>query len=155
MFFYPDTYMRQMLANACLWASNGARPSVEVDGPLILAAAFRRQRLREGSSGRPKERIVVHLLNHASSWGMHSIYQKLAPLPEELNKQWGFPNQSELRGTWPVREEVIPIHDVKVICRVPGITKATLQPANLALTVRRTGEGVEITVRKVVMHSMV
>jgi hypothetical protein len=52
---------------------------------------------------------VVHLLNNASSWGIHSIYQKLAPLPEELNKQWGFPNQSELRGTWPVREEIIPL----------------------------------------------
>ena len=45
---------------------------------------------------------------------MHSIYQKLAPLPEELNKQWGFPNQSELRGTWPVREEVIPLSNIRV-----------------------------------------
>ena len=43
------------------------------------------------------KRTIVHLLNQGSSWGMHSTYQKLARLPEELNKQWGFPNQSELR----------------------------------------------------------
>ena len=100
MFFYPDTYMRQMLANAPRWAARDVPPPVEVDGPLILTTTFRRQP--------EQERTVVHLLNQASSWGMHSTYQKLAALPEELNKQWGFPNQSELRGTWPVREEIIP-----------------------------------------------
>ena len=50
-----------------------------------------------------------------------------APLPDELNKQWGFPDQSELRGTWPIREEVIPLGNIKVRCRVPGVTRATLQ----------------------------
>lgn len=147
MFFYPDTYMRQMLANACLWAARDAPPPVEVVGPLILSATFRRQ---------PQEkRVIVHLMNNASSWGMHSIYQKLAPLPEELNKQWGFPNQSELRGTWPVREEVIPLHDIQVICRLPGIRKATLQPENLALPLKRVKGAVEVTVPKIEMHSMV
>ncbi len=87
-------------------------PPVEVEGPLVLAATFRRQP-RQG-------RIVVHLLNDHSSYGRHSIYQKLAPLPKELQKSWGFPNQSELRGTWPIREEVIPLCDIKVRCRVPG-----------------------------------
>ena len=83
-----------------------------MNGPLILTATFRRQ---------PEaKRIVVHLLNQGSSWGMHSIYQKIAPLPEELNKQWGFPNQSELRGTWPIREEVIPLSGIRVTCREPG-----------------------------------
>ncbi len=100
MFFYPDGYMRQMLAAAARWVARDDRPPLEVDGPLILTATYRRQP--------DKKRTIVHLLNQGSSWGMHSIYQKLAPLPEELNKQWGFPNQSELRGTWPVREEVIP-----------------------------------------------
>ncbi len=86
---------------------------------------------------------------------MHSIYQKLAPLPEELQKQWGFPNQSELRGTWPVREEVIPLHDIKVLCRIPGVRKATLQPENLDLPLTRVPGGVQVTVPKVEMHSMV
>ena len=75
-------------------------PPFEVDGPLILTTTFRRES--------EAKRYVVHLLNQGSSWGQHSIYQKLSPLPVELNKQWGFPNQSELRGTWPVRDGAFP-----------------------------------------------
>ncbi len=146
MFFYPDSYMRQMIANACLWAASGS-PPLEVGGPLVLAATFRRQ----PAQGRQ----VVHLLNDHSSYGRHSIYQKLAPLPEELQKKWGFPAQSELRGTWPVREETLPLHDIRVTCRVPGVTKATLQPENAVLPLTRAADGVEVVVPKVVMHSMV
>jgi hypothetical protein len=114
---------------------------------LLLAATFRRQ----PQAGR----IVVHLLNDHSSYGRHSIYQKLAPLPAELQKSWGFPNQSELRGTWPVREEVIPLCDIKVRCRVRGIKKATLQPENLPLHLNQANGAVEVTVPKLRMHSMV
>jgi hypothetical protein len=146
MFFYPDAYQRQMLANACRWAAREA-PPVEVEGPLVLTCTFRRQP--------EKRRTVVHLLNQAGSWGLHSIYQKLAPLPEELRKQHGFPDQPELRGTWPVREEVIPIHGVKVICRIPGVTKATLEPDGIGLELATTPRGVEVTVPRVEMHSMV
>ncbi len=147
MFFYPDGYMRQMLGNAVAWAANGDQPLVSVDGPLILGVTVRRQ---------PAEkRIVVHLLNNASSWGQHSIYQKLAPLPEELSKAWGFPNQSELRGTWPVREEVIPLHDIRVTCRVPGVKRATQQPEGIDLPLRAVRGGVVVTVPRVEMHSMV
>jgi hypothetical protein len=147
MFFYPDAYMRQTLHLAAKWAARDAAPPFEVDGPLILTTTFRRQ---------PEaKRYVVHLLNQGSSWGQHSIYQKVAPLPEELNKQWGFPNQSELRGTWPVREEVIPLNNIKVRCRVPGITKATLQPGGTALPLTKTDDGVVATVNDLGMHAMV
>jgi hypothetical protein len=147
LFFYPDTYMRQMLANAARWAAHDVPPPVEADGPLILTATFRRQP--------EQKRTVVHLLNQASSWGMHSIYQKLAPLPEELNKDWGFPNQSELRGTWPVREEIIPLSNVRVICRTPGVTKATLQPGGVDLPITRADDAAVVTVPTLGMHAMV
>ena len=147
MFFYPDAYMRQMLANAVRWTANDDPPSVEVEGPLILTATFRRQVA--------PARVIVHLLNNASSWGQHSIYQKLAPLPEELSKQWGFPNQSELRGTWPVREEVIPLSNICVTCRIPGITKAKLQPGGTDLPLRKMDGGVQVTVNDLRMHAMV
>jgi hypothetical protein len=84
-----------------------------------------------------------------------STYQKLAALPEEINKQWGFPNQSELRGTWPVREEIIPLGGVRVICRISGVTKATLQPGAVDLPMTRTADGVLVTVPTVGMHGMV
>ncbi len=147
MFFYPDTYQREMLANACFWASGDRKPPFEVEAPLILTTTFRTQ---------PDEkRYIVHLTNNASSWGQHSIYQKLAALPEELEKQWGFPAESELRGTWPIREEIIPLHDVKVTCRIPGIVKATQQPENLPLELTKTSDGVVVTVPRVDMHTMV
>jgi hypothetical protein len=98
---------------------------------------------------------VVHLLNHASSWGLHSIYQKLAPLPSEVQKEYGFPDRSELRGTWPIREEVIPLHDVRVTCRVPGVRKATLQPGGLDLPLKPAAGGVSVVVPKVELHAMV
>src|SRR5262249_32321605 len=145
LFFYPDGYMRELLANACRWAAQ-APPPVEVAGPLILAATFRRQ----PEAGR----AVGHLLNHASSGGMHSIYQKLAPLTEELQKEWGYPNQSELRGTWPIREETIPLHDLRVTCRLPGIRRAHLQPENVPLALKEVEGGVEVTVPKVTLHSL-
>jgi len=147
LFFYPDSYQREMIANACFWASGDQKPPFEVEAPLILTTTFRTQ---------PAEkRYIVHLTNNASSWGQHSIYQKLAALPEELEKQWGFPAQSELRGTWPIREEIIPLHDVKVICRMPGVKKATQQPENVSLPITKTADGVEVTVPKIGMHSMV
>jgi hypothetical protein len=147
MFFYPDAYMRQMLYLAARWVARDAAPPFEVEGPLILTATFRRQPERK--------QYVVHLLNQGSSWGQHSIYQKLAPLPEELNKQWGFPDRSELRGTWPVREEVIPLNNIKVRCRLPGVTKATLQPGGIPLPLTRTDDGVVVTVNDLGMHAMV
>jgi len=147
MFFYPDSYMRQLLANACRWAAGDDPPSVEVEGPLLLATTFRRQ---------PElKRTVVHLLNDHSSYGRHSIYQKLAALPEDLQKKWGFPNQSELRGTWPVREELIPLYDIRVKCRIANVRKATLEPEHLDLPLRKIDDGVEVTVPKLMMHSMV
>ena len=147
MFFYPDAYMRQMLHLAARWAARDVPPPFEVDGPLLLTATFRRQ---------PEaKRYVVHLLNQGSSWGQHSIYQKLAPLPDELNRQYGFPNQSELRGTWPVREEVIPLGNIKVRCRIPGVTRATLQPGGTELPLTKTEDGVVATVNDLGMHAMV
>lgn len=147
MFFYPDGYMRALLANACQWCAKDVLPPLEVHGPLVLATTFRRQ---------PKDnRLVVHLLNDHSSYGRHSIYQKLAPLPEELRAKWGFPNQSELRGTWPVREEILPLHDIRVICRIPGIRRATLEPEHLDLPLQSRDGAVEVVVPRVIMHSMV
>jgi hypothetical protein len=148
MFFYPDSYIRQVISNACRWAAGDTPPPVEVEGPLLLATTFRRQ---------PNEkRTIVHLLNDHSSYGRHSIYQKLAPLPAELETKWGFPNQSELRGTWPVREEVIPLRDIRVISRQANVQRATLQPGGQDLPIERLADGAaRVTVPQLEMHAMV
>jgi len=144
-FFYPEPCQREFLRNAFDWTC-GAAPPVEVKAPHILATTFR---LQPG-----KKRLVVHLLNDASSWGRHSIYQKIAPETKEYEDP-GHPQSPDLRGTWPVREEFIPIHDIKVICRRPGVTKATLQPEGTKLPLVKVDGGVEVTVPKVELHSMV
>ncbi|MBL9125977.1 MAG: beta-galactosidase trimerization domain-containing protein, partial [Planctomycetaceae bacterium] len=148
MFFYPDSYIRQVLANACRWAAGDDAPPVEVEGPLLLATTFRRQ---------PAEkRTIVHLLNDHSSYGRHSIYQKLAPLPAELETKWGFPNQSELRGTWPVREEVIPLRNIHVTIRDTSVKQATLVPGDIDLPLLRAADGAwRVTVPEVALHAMV
>ena len=140
MFFYPDAYMRQLIANACRWAAGDERPPVEVEGPLILAATFRRQ---------PQQgRTIVHLLNDHSSYGRHSIYQKKPPRSPRSCKSRGAFRTSLLRGTWPVREEVIPLYDIKVRCRLPHITRATQQPEGRPLPITHTSDEIEVTVPK-------
>jgi hypothetical protein len=135
MFFYPNAYISAMLVNAVKWVSQDAKPAAEVDGPLILAVTFRRQPARN--------RTIVHLLNDQSSYGRHSIYQKLE-LPDH-----------SLTGPWAVRREVIPLHDIKVRCRVNGVTKATQQPENLSLPLTRMTDGAEVVVPKLDMYSLV
>lgn len=149
MFFYPDAYMREMLAAAARWVAPEHPPELEVDGPLILTATYRLQR--------EKRRIVVHLLNQASSWGQHSASQKIATLPRELGRQWGFAEQTELGGTWPVREEVIPLTKIKVRCRTKEMTpkRALLAPAGIDLPLTPIAGGVEVTVDELTMHAMV
>src|SRR5262249_55103886 len=121
MFFYPNAFVGQMLVNSTKWAAGDAKPPVETEGPLLLAVTYRRQP--------EKHRTVVHLLNDQSSYGRHSIYQKLQ-LPDH-----------SLTGPWTVRREVIPLHDIKVRCRLPGIKKATQQPENRELTLQALPDG--------------
>ena len=123
-------------------------------GSLPMAAEF----LKAGYNV-----VTLHVLSHWDEVGPSAhlypaervTYQKLAALPEELDKQWGFPNQSELRGTWPVREEIIPLAGVRVLCRVPGVKQATLQPGAVDLPLSRTADGVLVTVPRVEMHCLV
>jgi hypothetical protein len=66
------------------------------------------------------------------------------------------PGRSSADGeTWPSREDVIPLHGSRVICRTAGITKARLQPENLDLHVNRGEGAVEDAVPRLELHSMV
>jgi len=136
MFFYPNTYIGALLVNGCKWVAQEALPPVEVEGPLLLAVTYRSQPLHH--------RTIVHLLNDQSSYGRHSIYQKIV-----------MPDRS-LAGPWAVRREIIPLHQIKVRCRVPGVTRAIQQPENLPLPLQKLPDGaVEVLVPKVEMCSMV
>jgi len=136
MFFYPNSFIGQMLVNATKWVAGSAKAPIETDGPLILAVTYRRQPAQH--------RTIVHLLNDHSSYGRHSIYQKMQ-LPDR-----------SLTGPWAVRREVIPLHNITVRCRVSGVTKATQQPENISLPLKTLPDGaVEVVVPKVEMYSLV
>lgn len=47
------------------------------------------------------------------------------------------------------------LHDIEVRCRPPHITKATQRPEGRPLQFTKTSDGIEVTVPKVEMHSMV
>ena len=137
MYLYPNRAARALLVNSVRWLAGDVPAPVEVDAPLLLAVTCRRQ----PAAGR----TIVHLLNDQSSYGRHSLYQKLR-LPD-----------GSVSGPWSVREEVIPIHDVRVRCRVPGVTKATQQPEGIALPLQPLpdGSGCEVRVPQVAMYSLV
>jgi hypothetical protein len=55
----------------------------------------------------------------------------------------------------PLREEVVPIRDITIFCRIPGMTKATQQPEGRALRVVARGGGIEVTVPELKRHAIV
>ena len=101
------------------------------------------------------KRSIVHLLDQASSWGLHSAARAIPPLPEDLAREHGVPPDAELRGAWPVREEVIPLGGIRVTCRIPGVRKATLQPGAVDLPLTPVPGGAAATVPSLGMHAMV
>jgi hypothetical protein len=80
-----------------------------------------------------KQQRIVHLLNDHSSWGRHSLYQR----------------------TYPVREEVLPVHGVRVSFRDPATKRVLLVPGERELPLTRDRAGVSVTVPKLEMHAMV
>ena len=79
------------------------------------------------------ERLIVHLYNDLNSAANHAK-------PDE---------------DVPLREEVIPIHDIKVSFRGYRITRLHLEPEGRELTARQTTGGLEVTVPSLAIHSMV
>src|SRR5262249_44320779 len=65
IFYYPNTYIAEMLVNATRWGAADPKPPLETDAPLMLAVTYRRQPAQK--------RAIVHLLNDQSSYGRHSI----------------------------------------------------------------------------------
>lgn len=92
-------YYREALRGAIEWAAGGV-PPVRVQGPMCVHAVTTRQR-REG------ERLIVSLFNEVNTTAFH-----------------GLPSDDV-----PLREEVLPIHDITVSFTGYTIRRAHLEPA--------------------------
>lgn len=124
-FIAPYQYERRLISNAVRWAAGINQPRCRVDAPLCVQTAFYTQ-------NRGK-RTIVHLLNEINT---------------SPNRALPFNNPSE-------REETLPIHDIKVCLTDPKIKTAFQEPEHVPLSINRTPEGVEVTVPRLEVHTMI
>ncbi len=100
-------------------------PAASVKGPLSLLVTYRRQS--------DPNRLVVHLLNDLSSTGRR---------PRDA-------------AYLAIREEVLPLHDIEVSTRLPGIRRAHLEPGGLELLLKREAGVTTVVVPKLEQHALV
>lgn len=124
-YLYPYPYQRIMLASAVRWAA-GSPPPVRVEAPMCVhATAF-----RQVHGG---QRLVVHLYSDLNSTADHAK-------PED---------------DVPLREEVVPIHDIRVTFEGYNVRRVHLEPEGLDLTPAMGPGGLTVTVPRLDLHSMV
>ncbi len=102
-----------------------AKPTVKVTAPMCVQSTFYEQ---DGG-----KRTIVHLLNEINTTTDRA-------LPE---------------GNVSLREEIVPLADIKVAFSDPAIKRVHLEPEHQDLAISRTADGVEVTVPKLALHSMV
>jgi hypothetical protein len=123
---YSYPYQRRLLSQAIRWAA-GEPPPVEVQAPMCVhATAFRQEK-------NGKQRLLVHLYNDVNTTAFH-----------------GLPNDDV-----PLREETLPIHDIRVTLRGYDISRVTLQPEGKVLEVSTEGRESTVIVPRLDVHSIV
>jgi len=128
-YLYAYPYHRLLLGQAIRQVA--ATPfGIHVEAPMCVHATYFRQDKPNPTS---RTRLVVHLYNDLNSTGGHSK-------PDD---------------DVPLREEVVPIHDIKVNFTGYNITKVHLEPEGQPLPFKRTKVGVQVVVPLLAIHSMV
>ncbi len=124
-YLYPYPYQRLILEQAVTWAA-ATPPPVVVTAPMCVQAVTMRQRWRG-------ERLVVHLFNDVNTTANHAF-----PVDDV-----------------PLREETLPIYDIKVTFHGYDLSRVHLEPEGLELVLHRTANAVEVVVPRLDIHSMV
>jgi hypothetical protein len=125
-YLYPYPYQRLCLKHAIEWTAN-TPPPVSIEAPMCVHSTV----MRQTKNG---ERIIVHLFNDLNTTAHRSL-----PVDDV-----------------PLREEVVPIHDIVV--SFDGryrIRKVHLEPAGVELGVKKSERGIRVTVPKLGVHAMV
>ncbi len=125
-YLYAYPYERLLLGQAMAWASS-APPPLRVEAPMCVHVTIMRQR-RKG------DRLVVHLFNDVNTTAFHAL-----------------PNNDV-----PLREETVPIHDVKLtFAKDYRIARVHQEPGSTTLVTRTTPGGTEVTVPRLSIHTIV
>jgi Beta-galactosidase trimerisation domain len=118
-------YHRIVLSQAIRSVASGTLP-VEIVAPMCVQMNVVRQK-KDG------ERLIVHLFNDVSTTAGH-----------------GHPAEEV-----PLREEVLPIHDITVTFHRDGIKRVHLEPDGKELESKNVKGDIEVTVPKLTIHAMV
>ncbi len=128
-YLYAYPYQRLLLAQAIRQVAS-ASFGITVEAPMCVHTAyFRQEKAVQGSH----TRLVVHLYNDLNSTGGHAK-------PDD---------------DVPLREETVPIHDIRVRFAGYHITRIHLEPEGRDLPLKRTKTGLEVVVPVLYIHSMV
>ncbi len=126
-YLYAYPYQRLALRHAIDWAAS-APPPVIVEAPMCVHATIMRQ--TKGTS----ERLIVHLFSDLNTTAHHA-------LP---------------RDDVPLREEVVPIHDITVTFNPAyHFRRIHLEPEAKDLPMTKTNTGIRVMVPRLDVHSMV
>ncbi|WP_397569255.1 beta-galactosidase trimerization domain-containing protein [Schlesneria sp. T3-172] len=126
-YLYAYPYQRLALAHAIQWAASAPQP-VTIKAPMCIHSTVMRQQDEN------RNRLIVHLYNDLNTTAAHA-----------------FPNDDV-----PLREEVVPIHDITVTLSPQyQVRRIHLEPEGLDLKPEQTPEGVTVTVPRLDVHSMV
>lgn len=125
-YLYAYPYQRLVLRQAIDWVAPSA-PPIKVEAPMCVHTTLMRQE-KEG------KRLIVHLFNDVNTTAFHALATDDVPL----------------------REEVLPIHDIRIIF-APGhrFSKFRLRPDGLELAAETTPEGTRVIVPRLERHAMV
>lgn len=125
MWSYAYPYQRRMLARSLAWAARAPAP-IAVKAPMCVQATCYRQADRNG------RRVIVHLFNGINTTANHGLPAADVPL----------------------REEVVPIHDIEI--RFTGKTPRSfhLEPGSHRLDARRDGDATVVVVPRLDVHAI-
>jgi len=125
-YLYAYPYQRLALRHAIDWTAAAPSP-VRVEAPMCVHASL----MRQTKAG---ERLVLHLFNDLNTTAHHAL-----PVDDI-----------------PLREEVVPIHDIQVtFAQGYCLGKVHLEPEGKPLPVKQTPQGSTVTVPRLDVHSMV
>ena len=126
-YLYAYPYQRLALVHAIRWAASEPQP-VTIKGPMCVHSTIMRQQSADG------DRLIVHLYSDLNTTASHA-----------------FPNDDV-----PLREEVVPIHDIQVTFG-PQYTfrQVRQEPAGVNLDTHQTPDGTTVIVPRLDVHTMV
>ena len=127
-YLYAYPYQRCLLANAIRWAANEFKQPITVTAPMCVQSTV----MRQDKDG--KQRLIVHLFNDLNTTG-----GKALPVDDV-----------------PLREETLPIHDIRVTFRKgTKLGAIRLQPDGVELKATETADGITVVLPKLTVHAMV